>query len=381
GQDRPGQDRSGRDRARPGSDRARQPERVSAADVEVRFLPERERLRRVAQQLTAGKKAYPLMEIAWQFLARPEACEVQIRPRQKENGITLHQCPICRAAATQQDWVLAHALRDHVEHYFDKEDTLSDPPAGHFVCVARCGLSGTLLGPPNHHSYNIRMEEIRAARYPDLSPAEYEQRVETIRDPAVIEQWKEESRKTTVYRRKGQSESEGIPHAEAVAQIREDVLQSGIREARSVSMPAKVAQRLSDRGLLAAVRQAWEKERRFPSTLLLALRGALGNMRLHIFRVKKRHEYASPIPPRRLDTELVVPALAEMLDFMARQPGCTRRQIREALRSDLSDDQVQENLEFFKPLLWLIERGHVIEFFDGSLAVPVGRRAARSNVK
>jgi hypothetical protein len=349
--------------------------------VEVRFLPERERLRRVVRQLTTGKRAYPLMGIAWQFLARPEACEVQIRPTKKTNGITLHQCPVCRAAATRHEWVLSHAVQDHLVDLFDKEDILIDAPAGNFVCVARCGLSRTLLGPPNHHSYKVRMEEIRAARYPHMSPAEYEQRVETIRDAEVIEQWKEESRKKTVYRRKGQSEDEGISHAEAVAQVKQEVLDAGIRETRSVAMPARIAQRLSDRGLLAAVRQAWEKERRFPSTLLLALRGALGNMRLHIFRVKKRHEYASPIPPKRLDTEQVVPAIAEMLEFMADQPGCTRHQIRESLRPDLADDQVQENLEFFKPLLWLIERGHVIEFFDGSLAVPIGRRAAPTKSK
>jgi hypothetical protein len=40
--------------------------------------------------------------------------------------------------------------------------------------VARCGLSGTLLAPPNHHSYRTRMEEIRSQRYPHMTPDEYE---------------------------------------------------------------------------------------------------------------------------------------------------------------------------------------------------------------
>jgi len=97
-------------------------------------------------------------------------------------------------------------------------------------------------------------------------------------------------------------------------------------------------------------------------------------MRLHIFRVKSRSQYVSPIPPAPLGAHAVVPEIAQLLEFIAAHPGCTRQKMREALRPELTDAQSDEILKFFYPLLWLIERGHVIEFFDGSLAMPVGAR-------
>jgi len=109
------------------------------ANVEIRFLPERENLLSVARQLMKGKRAYPLMGIAWQFLTRPEACQVQIRPLNMEQRQRLYQCPVCRAGATDREPMVEHMMRSHFEDYFDKQEVQGEPPAGKFVCVARCG--------------------------------------------------------------------------------------------------------------------------------------------------------------------------------------------------------------------------------------------------
>jgi hypothetical protein len=286
---------------------------------------------------------------------------------------------VCQAAATDRELMLDHILRAHLDDFFVKEETQSEPPAGTFVCVARCGLSGVLLGPPNHHSYQQRMQEIRAERYAHMSMAEYQSRIQTVRDPEVIEQWKKESCTTTTYRLKDGPADKTFVWLAALDHVRREIAPEAIRECKHVTMPATVAQRLNDRALLAAVREAWEQERRYPSCLLHALRGALSHMRLYIFRVKGRQQYVSPIAPAHMDTQEVVPEIAQLLEYMAAHPGCTRQQMRAALRPDLTDDRVEDILKFFYPLLWLIERGHVIEFFDGSLAVPVGKHGPASH--
>lgn len=354
---------------------------VRAAEVEVRFLPERQRLRRVVKELVRGNCSFPLMGIAWQFLSRPEACEVRIRPLTKDSKNQLHQCSLCQAAATRPELVEEHILSEHLDDYFVSEEITNEPPAGNYVCVARCGLSGTLLGPPNHHSYRERVDQVRGERYSHMSAAEYEDRIKVVRDPEAIEQWKTESSRSTAYRLKAAEDKTDMTRQDAIAYVKREILPGLIREAKTATMPATIAQRLSDPSLRASIREAWEKEKRFPGTLLGALRGALKHMRLYLFRVKGRGQYVSPIPPAPVDTDKVVPEIAEILGFLAKRPGCTRREIQESLRPNLDESVPQEVLEFFKPLLWLIERGHVIEFYDGSLAVPIGRGSRSAGSK
>ena len=67
--------------------------------------------------------------------------------------------------------------------------------------------------------------------------------------------------------------------------------------------------------------------------------------------------------------------IAEVLQFLREHPGCTRKQMVDQLRPDAGDDSAKV-AEVISPLRWLIEKGHVIEFFDGTLAVPTA--AAKS---
>ena len=57
-----------------------------------------------------------------------------------------------------------------------------DPPKGAFTCVAKCGLTGELLGPPNLHGYDARIREMLRTRFPDMDEAHYRSRIEMVRD-------------------------------------------------------------------------------------------------------------------------------------------------------------------------------------------------------
>ena len=95
-----------------------------------------------------------------------------------------------------------HLIFIAFDERFEKAEVESAPPTGDFVVMARCGLSGTLLAPPNHHSYAARVREVRQALYPAMGEEQYRQRIESVRDPALIEQWKASCCRQTVYRLK-----------------------------------------------------------------------------------------------------------------------------------------------------------------------------------
>src|SRR4029079_18729537 len=76
----------------------------------------------------------------------------------------------------------------------------TDPIKGSFSNVARCRLSGTLLGPTIHHAYHPQLRSLFEQRFSRrMSFADYQRQIEIVSDPAVVERWKEETRKITTY--------------------------------------------------------------------------------------------------------------------------------------------------------------------------------------
>ena len=61
------------------------------------------------------------------------------------------------------------------------------------------------------------------------------------------------------------------------------------------------------------------------------------------------------------------------MSYLKEHPGASREMLLAFLSpgKTMDDDEVVHELS---SLRWLIDKGHVIEFFDGSLAVPAGER-------
>jgi hypothetical protein len=268
-----------------------------------------------------------------------------------------------------------HVEQDHQDEFFETEDIEGDPPAGQFVCVARCRLSGALLGPPNHHQYAEALQRHYEENYRHLTMDAYRRQIETVRDPEVIEQWKAQVRKRRVYRLKSDPERPAMEWAEARAVLVEQVGKMLRASGRAV-LPAPVAQALRDPRLTPLLREAWARESRFPMTLMIALRPALRHMGLYLFKTDEHTTFVSTIPPSPIDPAHAIAPIREALEYLRAHPGCSREQMVADLRpgGEADDPAVTEILGH---LHWLIDKGHVIEFFNGHLAVPQGRKPRR----
>jgi hypothetical protein len=264
----------------------------------------------------------------------------------------------------------AHVIRAHFEEFFEKQETEVEAPGGQFVCVARCGLSGTLLGPPNHHSYAEKVREVHQALYPNMSIDNYRQRIETVRDEELIEQWKEQGRKKTVYKLKDDPEAEPVEQQKAEAAFAQQIPSMYETVHRAV-IPSGIAQGLEDRDIVHAIRRVWSKESAFPLSMSYAMRAAFRHMHLYLFKAGKIN-FVTHIKPRPVKPEDTIDKIAEVLVFLKENPGSTRLHLLEVLHPSL-DPKSQEAKDALQPLGWLIERGHIIEFFNGTLSVPLGR--------
>src|SRR2546425_379013 len=133
--------------------------------------------------------------------------------------------------------------------------TQSDPIKGNFSNVARCRLSGTLLGPTNHHNYQPQLRSLYEQRFSRrMSFADYQRQIEIANDPALIERWKEEARTVTTFTT-SREETPSIfsSAAEAERHFRSKYLTGLLHSVAEVIIGGVLSRRLHDRALDRAI--------------------------------------------------------------------------------------------------------------------------------
>ncbi len=346
-------------------------EPIRELPVAVSFLPEQKRLASLVRQIHHSRRAYPLMDLANLLIHDSEGYLVKVEIENGAENIELFQCKRCKAIASAEEMMRQHVMSKHLADFYNVEEVETEPPSGHFPGVARCTKTGILLGPPNHHSYAEKLNEVHQSRFPHLSLDEYKRYVEVVKDDALVEQWREESRKQTLYRSKSDPEAEPLDLRKAEVAFAKELPDLYEPVHRAV-FPAKVAQNLEDRDLVHAIQQVWSKESRFPLTMSFAMRAAFRHMHLHLFKAGKVN-FVTHVKPHPVSPADTVENIAEVLMFLRENPGSTRQHLLEVLHPSL-DPKSKEAQEALQPLSWLIERGHIIEFFNGTLAIPMGQK-------
>lgn len=333
------------------------PERPRPLDVDVKILPETKALGTIIRKLQQDAHAYKLKDLAYFFLDNPGSVLLKITPRAAEGAQaqqTFCQCKACGFASVKEEDVVEHALSAHLSDYYDSKEVEVEPPKGNFSCVAKCGLSGELLGPPNIHEFNAIVKEMIRTRYPDMSEEQYRSKIEMVRDPDTIEVWRKGAVKKTVFVPKGQAEVEGVAtltREQAEGEFRRTVLPSLIDRPKNLMITADVAMKSPVKPLVWAVRDALELERRSPYNMCFALRGAFHHRKLNFFRANDARgpEFVTSAELKEFDAAHAIPELAAVAKFIAEHPCCDRTELP-------TDEGTLQHLQ------WLVSTGHVVAF-------------------
>lgn len=371
------------------------PEPVALPPLEIRVLPDQKALGAIIRKIQTTHRAYPLRDIARLFLDNDAAYQLRVDPVKGET-VPLFQCKVCGLPALSEPEIRTHILSTHLGDFFAVEEVETEPPAGNFTCVARCGLSGEWLGPPNHHSFGARVQEMLRTRFAHMGAEAYRARIEMVRDPEAINQWRESCRKKKVYRRKRAETPAPAPAAEpadpaAVAPppdsspeeapspamdksaaegiFEREILPAQILSQKPLICPTAAARRTPSRLLLESFRETMNREARFPASLFFALRGAFRHRSLHLFRVNQERgpEFVMVREPVALDATHVVSDLRQVLIYINEHPGCTRQELLDSL----AGGDAAQGLRLATQLNTLVEKAHVIEFYNGVLCPPM----------
>ena len=343
--------------------------------VTIRFLPYLPAFENVVAQIQSGSVAYSLFALARLFLEKPVGYEVCLTAKAES---PLYQLGDNGAVSVDREFLERNAFRFAQRDFYQVDVVETDPVKGNFSNVARCRLSGTLLGPTNHHNYQPQLRSLYDQRFSRrMSFADYERQIEIVSDAALIDRWKEEARKVTTYKtlREKTPVTFSSP-VEAERHFRSNYMPGLIRSMNEVTIGGASSRRLPDRTLNRVIEEAWARETRSPSNMMQELASRFRQNGLQVFRHRRGMLFVSPIRVRAFVHEQagVSPSVNAILETLSGAPGINRKQLFEKLLgASAMEDTEPSRLALASDLRWLINVGYVIEFNDGSLDLPRGK--------
>lgn len=338
-------------------------DRPKPLDVEVKILPETKALGTIIRKLQNDIHAYKLKELAYFFLDNPSSVLLKITPKVADVATrpVFFQCKACGFASNREEDVIEHIVNAHISDYYDSKEIEVEPPKGNFNCVAKCGLSGVLLGPPNIHEFSSVVKDMIRTKYPDMTEEQYRSHIEMVRDADAIEEWRKGATKKTMFFEKGTADQEGaagVSRESAEGEFKRMILPTLLDKPKNLMITAEMAMKSPVRPLQWAVRDALEIERRNPYSMCFALRGAFHHRKLKFFRANDSRgpEFVSNVEYKEFDAEHAIPELASAAKFLIDNPCCDKSEFP-------SDAGFEQHLN------WLVNTGHVVAFTNGVYSI------------
>ena len=404
-----GRDGGGRGGPREGRhDQGQRPEHREAApppplpQLTVTILPDEKGLDSMARQIRMTGRAYPLFDIAQLILDKPERQQVRwdvVKDAAGKVAQPLYLCALDDSLWLSEDEAVTHLLGKNFDMFYKAEKTPTDPPRGTYTFVAQCGMSGTILGPPNYHDYQNKLHKLHSERFSRMPFEAFKARVKIVKDEAVVKKWIEDQSTKTEYTCLNVPEPLKLATREAVEKhFRETHLPNLIKLVESHTMSGPAGRLLRSPGLGRLLRDAWEEQRRFPLKLATTLSQQFAGRGLQFFKVNRTVTHVSVARPRYLDMEAtpVSQGVRQIVEFINAHSKSTRRKLIEALAPSApppvpppppptapataaatipapavapapAPEATPEQTALISDLHWLVHEGHVIEFANGTL--------------
>jgi len=370
------------------------------------ILPDDKGLDSMARQIRMTGRAYPLFDIAQLILDKPERQLVRwdvIKDPAGKVVQPLYLCALDDSLWLSEEEAVTHLLSRNFDMFYKAEKTATEPPRGTYTFVAQCGMSGTILGPPNYHDYQNKLHKLHSERFSRMPFEAFKARVKIVKDDAVVKKWIEDQSTKTEYTCLNVPEPLKLGSREAVEKhFRETHLPNMIKLVESHTMSGPAARQLRNPALQRLLRSAWDQQRRFPLNLATTLSQQFAGRGLQFFKVNRTVTHVSVARPRYLDMEAtpVSQGVRQIVEFILATPKCTRRKLIEALAPavppaapptappaapppapasgtgapapvavapDPAPEASPEQTAVASDLHWLIHEGHVIEFANGVL--------------
>jgi hypothetical protein len=360
-------DRGDRGKSRFSHDHApREPIVTPAAGVRVTIIPDPEAVRLIGKEVHQVARVYPLFDVAKIIIAERSRCRAIIET--EEARPPLFHGKIDGSLFVSREDAVRHLWNSELRQNFIEEETVEvDPPSGNFQSIARCGLSGELLGPPNFHAYQSNLRRIHRERFPNMPFEAYAAKVRTERGEEVVNAWLESMKKKTRWRIKGDGDEAWIENqADAERALAAGRFDDAFAAVRKIEIPATISNQLLSPSLALSLKLAGIHARENPAYMIPAICRAVEAERLPIFK-RKGKLYTGPARPNPLPKDAVLatrPAI--MVEWIRANTPAKLAGLWEAV---LPEGGNAPPAEFAADLFWLLHQGHILLFTNDILMV------------
>jgi hypothetical protein len=360
----------------------------------------------VVAQVRQTGKTFSLFDIARILLRNPASYTIDLTSAPKQAEGPFHVVDVDNSVWLSREAAVRHLLRKKREELYRAETVEIEPPKGNFPVVAVCGMSGVLLGPPNHHDFERRLRDLQRERFARLDFETLRSRLKMERDPEVIEKWRAEASRTTVYYPCEGENPEKLSDLAAVERhFTEHHASAHLKFVDIAPVPGDPKTTAVDPALAPLLNYARTEEERFPLRLAQSLSRALSGAGLRFHKSGNRTTFVSASRPRYLNLEelavsdsirKIIEAIrakkslrrSQLLDLLAPATAPSAQPVVPVESASVSDSATAEDGAtaptpaparpsdpardaVVNDLLWLTHEGYVVEYADSRLeAVP-----------
>lgn len=338
-----------------------------ATGVRVTILPDTEAVHLIVKEIQQVARVYSLFDIASTLLSKRERCRAIFD--MKEDMDPMFYCESDDSLFLTREDAQAHLWHSDLrKQHLDEETVKVDPPSGNFQAVAKCGLSGKWLGPPNFHTYQTELHRLHRERFSNMPFEAYASKVQTERGEEAVNAWLETMTLKTRWRAK--SETDDDKWIDDITQAKHLLGTLAFDEAfqatHQAELPAATGHQLSAM-LRVSLKLAFNHARKHAAMVIPALCKVLEAEHLPVFK-RRGKLYTGPVRPNPLPKDATLASRPGEMVAWIRAHGSDAK-LEGLWKAVLPEGSTAPPAEYAADLFWLLQQGHIQLYMDDTLVV------------
>jgi len=363
-------------------------------DVQVIIEPEDKSAEALAAHIRGTGHAFSMFDAARLVLAEGDRFHARyVCAADRPSGLFF---TIDGGLFLTRDEAVQHALRGKVlDAFYRSEEIELEEPKGDFKSIGVCGMSGELLGPPSHHSFQTSIIRLHRERFSNMPLEEYKRRVRVDTDPERVTQWKEKQKKGFRWVWLKDEPAEGAEpqsfssRAEMEAHFRRFHAEEAVTESRDALVIGNVDKNKLTHVLFIMLRHAVENARKHLFDMSQKLGASFERRGLKLFKRRAGKLFVSRVKPRAIDPGVVFSErVSKLVEVLKGKSGILLHDLVEAVvpspapvaapvaegetaAAPVKHAPTEEQITVIKDMRWLANEGYVIEYSDGMVFLGV----------
>lgn len=298
--------------------------------------PEKKSTEALASTIRTAGKAFSVFDAARLVLQSGDRFHVKFSVP-ADSTVKLCTIPADGSVWLGREEAVSHFINSAgIREFYRVEDIELEEPKGVFTSIAVCGMTGEILGPTSHHSYQTALHRIHRERFSDMRFEDYKRRVRTDNTPEIIEKWKESQKRgqewihLTPALELGAEPVKLKSRAEMEAHFRKTHAETLVHETNEAWVAGNIPKQHLSPALFHALRRGVEDARKHLLPVAQLLCSGFEGQGLKLFKRRGGKLWVSRTRPKAVDSGAILSdRITKLLEIIKAKPGIPVKQLIE----------------------------------------------------